>query len=550
MSEHHAFERKSLRLVVGTTADWDDLARACVCFANARGGVLVVGVEDGETEPPDGQRLPPDLPERVRTRVAERTINVPLVHPTVEVAPNGGELLRVQVLASSGVACTTDGRYFMRVSDSCRPVDPENLQRLLEDKTAFVWETSLTAVSTADADPAHRARLLDALRASDRVKLQVKVRTDDEVLAGYDLACHGYLTNLGVLWLGRREDRARLAHAPVVTYLRYDSDERKTDKQMFGDDYEMTPWEQLEAVTALPVWDESIEVSRGLFRDRVPNYDVEILRELVVNALVHRLYTVRGDVFINLYADRLEIHSPGPLPLGVTPATILHARVRRNESFARLFHDLGLMEGEGTGYDRVYDLLLSSGKPPPEVREAFDRVEVTVRGLDVDRRALLVLAEASKTARLTERERITLGLLAQHGPTSKEQLARLLSLAAVGQAAVWLGTLPEQKLVEPVGRGRGTRYAVNPALLKRAGARTKTSLVNIETYRLLELLRTDLGHHPGSQIGEIIERIGPEISRRRIQRGLEALRLQGVVDMQGSRGLARYSLARDTSAMS
>ncbi len=304
----------------------------------------------------------------------------------------------------------------------------------------------------------------------------------------------------------------------------------------------MTPWEQLEAAAALPVWGESIEVSRGLFRDRVPNYDAEILRELVANALVHRVYTVRGDVFVNLHADRLEIHSPGSLPLGVTPGNILHARVRRNESFARLFHDLGLMEGEGTGYDRVYDLLLTSGKPPPEVREAFDRVEVTVRGLDLDRRALLVLAEASKTGTLTERERIALGLLARNGPTSKEQLARLLSLSGTEQATAWLGTLAERKLIEPVGRARGTRYQVNPVLLQRAGARRKTSLVHIETHRLHELLRTDLSRYPDSQIREIIERVGPEISRRRVQRALQGLRERGVVTMHGERGQARYAL--------
>ena len=543
MDEHHALERKSLRQVIGRAADWDGVARTCVCFANARGGDLLIGVEDGEDEPPSAQRIPAGLAEQARRRVAELTLNVSLVHPTVETASSGGERLRVRVLPSSGVACTTDGRYFMRVSDTCRPVAPEDLQRLFEEKTSYVWESTLTAVSAADADPAHVARLLDGLRASDRVKPQVKARPDDEILAGYDLTREGRLTNLGVLWLGRREDRARLGHAPIVTYLRYDRLDRKVDKEIFGDDYALTPWDQLAAVEALPVWQESVEVSRGLFRDRVPNYDVEIIRELVANALVHRVYTVRGDVFVNLYTDRLEVHSPGSLPIGVTPLNILQARVRRNERLARLFHDLKLMEGEGTGYDRVYALLLSSGKPVPLVREAFDRVEVTVRGLDLDRRALLAVAEAARVGDLPERERITLGLLAREGPMSKSDLARLLSLTEASRADSWLGTLPERSLVVRSGRGPGTRYSVNPALLKRAGTKTRTSLAEIETHRLLELLRTDLDRFPSSQIGEIRGRIGPEISRRRIQRALQTLRDSGVVVMTGERGTARYACA-------
>jgi len=44
--------------------------------------------------------------------------------------------------------------------------------------------------------------------------------------------------------------------------------------------------------------------------------------------------------------------NPGPLPLGVTPQNVLHTTVRRNEHLARLFHDLKLMEREGSGFDR------------------------------------------------------------------------------------------------------------------------------------------------------------------------------------------------------
>ena len=48
-------DRKSLRTVTGRTADWDDLARACVCFANGAGGRLQIGIEDGETDRPRGR---------------------------------------------------------------------------------------------------------------------------------------------------------------------------------------------------------------------------------------------------------------------------------------------------------------------------------------------------------------------------------------------------------------------------------------------------------------------------------------------------------------
>ena len=110
----------------------------------------------------------------------------------------------------------------------------------------------------------------------------------------------------------------------------------------------------------------------GLFRQHLPVYDDSVVREFLVNALVHRPYTQRGDIYINLHPDHLEVINPGRLPLGVTPQNILHQSVRRNNELARVFHDLGLMEREGSGYDLVYEVLLSQGRPLPQLVEEKD----------------------------------------------------------------------------------------------------------------------------------------------------------------------------------
>ena len=541
MAEHDALEQKSLRLVTRRNPDWDEVARACVCFANGRGGVLEIGVEDGEAGPPPGQTIPAGLADRVFERVAALTLNVSPAFPEVRRAAGGGEVLVVHVPPSSTLACTTKGVYYARLADACKPVAPEDMVRLVSEKGALVWELTSTDVPASDASPAHRTRLLRGLRGSGRVKEHVKVRTDDEILEAYDLVRDGRLTHLGVLWIGEREHRAGLRHAPTVQYLRYDGRRQKVDKALFGDDYTMTPWDQIDAVQALPVWNESIEVPQGVFRDAVPIYDVEIVRELVANALVHRVYTTGGDIFVSVYADRLEVHSPGRLPVGVTPRNILHARKRRNESLARLFHDLRLIEGEGTGYDRMYDLLLSSGRPEPEVREGPDRVEVTVRGHDLNVKALRVVAAAEAYGSMPERERIALGVLARSGPLPRGSLARALSLADAQELPPWLGTLLDRGLVETTGRGRGQKLKVNPKLLRQSGYRTRTTLVDIEDHRLRELIRTDVERFPGSQIGEIMDRVGAEIPRHRVKRQLAALRDDvGAIEMRGSRATARY----------
>ena len=124
----------------------------------------------------------------------------------------------------------------------------------------------------------------------------------------------------------------------------------------------MNPLEIIdEIIIKIPDWKDSIEISDGIFRKNILLYDEIVVRELIVNAFVHRVYNIRGDIIINLYSDRLEIHNPGLLPIGVTPENIITQSIRRNIQLAKIFYDLKLMEQEGSGYDKIYEILFSNG---------------------------------------------------------------------------------------------------------------------------------------------------------------------------------------------
>ena len=221
-------------------------------------------------------------------------------------------------------------------------------------------------VPRTEIDPAKRDKLLEALRASDRVKPSVKEKSDDELLDHYQLAQGGYLTHLGILCLGQQHQRAQLTTAPVIQFIKYDEHGQKVNKLVW-DDHTLNPMELIEAVwVEVSDFRERYELPDGLYRQNVPAFDEVVVRELLVNALVHRPYTQRGDIFLNLHPDLLEVVNPGPLPLGVTPQNVLHTTVRRNEHLARLFHDLKLMEREGSGFDKIFEVLLSQGRPAPE----------------------------------------------------------------------------------------------------------------------------------------------------------------------------------------
>lgn len=106
-----------------------------------------------------------------------------------------------------------------------------------------------------------------------------------------------------------------------------------------------------------------------------------------------------------------------------------------------------------------------------------------------------------------------------------------------------LGRLGEWGLVSQSGRTQSTRYFVLPELLRTLEFPAVTTLKRIEDHRLRALVLEDLRHYPGSAIGEIHQRIGVEIPRRRLSTMLGNLVAAGEVRMEGKLKGAQYWLA-------
>ena len=538
--EGQLLDQKSLRTITGNTANWNEIAKDCIAFANAAGGRLLLGIEDGQNAPPAGQCIPVDLPDTLRRKLAERTVNVTVL-PDVVIAPNGGQYIELRIPRAMAVASSTDGRYFLRVADQSKPVTGDDVMRLASERAALPWETQTTLdISRSEVDVTKRDKLLTALRTSDRVKDSVKEKSDEELLDHYQLAQGQALTNLGVLCLGCQHQRAQLTTAPVIQFIKYDEHGQKVNKLVW-DDHTQSPMELIEAVwLEVPDFRERYEIPDGLYRQNVPAFDEIVVRELLVNALVHRPYTQRGDIFLNLHPDRLEMVNPGPLPLGVTPQNVLHTTMRRNEHLARLFHDLKLMEREGSGFDKIFEVLLSQGRPMPELIETHDRVQVTVHRRILKPEVIDFIAKADQTYQLTQRERITLGLLAQNDALTARELADTLELPSVEALQPWLKRLLGWHLVQSAGRTQATRYFVDPRLLRSLKFTGETTLKRIEPHRLAALVLEDLQRYPKSAISEIHQRIGGEIHTKQVKRTLEELIKRGEVRFEGNNRWRRY----------
>ena len=541
--EGQLLDRKSLRAISGRTANWDEIAKDCIAFANATGGRLQVGIENDQSQPPTGQQIPPELPDTIRRRISEKTVNV-VVLVDIVTTPSGGQYLDLVIPRSVAVASTTDGRYFIRVADQSKPVTGDDVMRLASERSAVPWESQITLkISRNDVDITKQNRLIQGFRASDRVKDFVKEKTDTELIDHYQLTQGNFLTNLGVLCIGHAYHRSLLATAPAVQFIKYDELGQKVNK-LAWDDHTLSPIELIETIwQQVPDFREHYELPEGLYRQNIPAFDEIVIRELLVNAFVHRPYTQRGDIFLNLSPDRLEVVNPGLLPMGVTPNNILHTTVRRNEHLARIFHDLKLMEREGSGFDKIFEVLLSQGRPAPEVKEIHDRVVVTVRRRISKPEVIDFIASADQTYHLTQRERIALGLLVQQDSLAARELVAMLELSGPDSLGPWLKRLLAWQIVGSTGRTKAARYFVDAGLMRSLKFTGVTTLKRIEPHRLVALILEDLKRYPGSAISDVHQRIGKEIHQKQVKRGIDELVGRGIVRFEGDKRWRRYSAA-------
>jgi ATP-dependent DNA helicase RecG len=545
MRENQYIEKKRLDTVIEKTADWKELSKDCVCFANSRGGIILIGIADGDSYPPANQKIETDLPFKIKKKIAENSVNVG-VNATIVTAENGGEFIELEVLFSaSTIAATTDGKYYYRSDDTCVPLLPDELSRLFTDKPSFIWETRKTKIPVSEIDSRKFLNFKKDIQTSTRTSINVKQKTDDELLDHYFFAEDRFLTNLGVLWLGKRNDRAKLLYAPTIHFLKFDEREQKVNKLLW-EDHSLNPKELIEAIwTEIPDWKEGIDVADGMFRKFVPNYEEEVIRELMANALVHRPYTTRGDIFINLYVDRLEVVNPGLFPIGVTAANVLHKNVRRNPYLAQVFYDLHLMDKEGSGIDKMYQVLLSNAKHIPIPFQGDDFVKFTIHKRISKTEVIALINRANEEYQLNSKELISLGLIAQHISISAIQFSKELNLPDTPNVITnWLGRLAELELVITKGKTKATEYLVNPEFLKKANFKGKTNLKRIENHRLEELIYQDVKIYGPTPLGDIRTRIAPELSYDKIRKAIYKMIDKGVIEKVGIGNSTKYLLGK------
>jgi ATP-dependent DNA helicase RecG len=168
--ENHSIEYKRIDKIEGRK-NLKELAKECVCFANAQGGMIYIGLDDKSKTPPEDQKIDEQAMNAMIKSLRGFTNSVGIVEPIKHTHDNGGEYFSFRVLPSlKTVAMTSDGKVAIRVGEECVPVDSQSLTQLVSEKGDFQWELQTYRKITIDQlEQENIDKFVSEIRISDKV---------------------------------------------------------------------------------------------------------------------------------------------------------------------------------------------------------------------------------------------------------------------------------------------------------------------------------------------------------------------------------------------
>jgi ATP-dependent DNA helicase RecG len=270
----------------------------------------------------------------------------------------------------------------------------------------------------------------------------------------------------------------------------------------------------------------------GLYRRDIPEYPEEALREAIVNAVAHRDYSnyVRGSyIQIRLFADRLEIQSPGGLFGNVSEETLEEEQSTRNRTLVRLMEDFHLVENRGSGIKSMIESMRQSNLEPPRFHDKRSSFWVILRNLTLMNQEAISWLNRFADVPLNDRQRLALIYLKNNKLLTNFDYQRLNHVDSV-IANRELRGLVQSGLIDLHGSRRWAHYMLSTPIAYEA-----------ETPKTPEALILDFVSKRGFiKRGDCMKLLN--LKDTQAKNILFRMREQGLLRQEGTRKSARYVL--------
>ena len=364
----------------------EDMAGEMVAFANAEGGVVFLGVDDGGVV----QGVPADRAGDVETWVVNVASNNcdPPIRPILRrerlPGPTGAHRLVILVEVRRGlyVHGTSGGRHYIRVGSTKQLLRGAMLARLFQERgRAFVFDEQPVPDTTSDD--------------LDRDRLELFFADGPRTIPWPDLLRNTRVTATGVNDMDRptlagllafgKAPQAHLFSACVEAAV-YRGSRLTSDDLVHSDSIKGRVDAQIDDATAFVERFMLKPARKPSGRVDHPQYEIGAVREAIVNAVAHRDYSISGSkIRLFLFADRLELYSPGSLPNTITLDTMPYRVFTRNQLLVSFLSRMksrrtghAFLESRGEGVRKILEASEAHSGRRPEYALFGDELRLTI----------------------------------------------------------------------------------------------------------------------------------------------------------------------------
>ena len=418
----------------------EDLYREVIAFANSNGGVIYIGIDD------QGNLTGIDNVDETYTRITNgiRDAIAPDVTMFVRYIIQDNKVIQIEVgegsykpyyLKSKGMK--PNGVYVRHGASSVQ-ASPDQIRKMIKE---------------SDGDNFEASRCMEqelTFHAAETAFKQYGVEFSVEKYRALGITKNDVFTNLALLL----SDQCH--HTIKVAVFKDEFCTEFRDSKEFGG----SVFKQFEdVVNYLALCNKTVSTIKGLVRTDKQDYPEEVIREALLNALVHRDYSFSGSIIINVNDSKMEFISLGGLLPGLSTEDIrIGVSQPRNKKLAEVFHRLRLIESYGTGIRRIFKLYENCPVQPSieATTNAFRIVLPNMNATDTANEDTPATTGKS-TAAITPQMKTVMDYLAEYGEMTDEDLQELLNVKKT-RAYLLARQMRENGLIEIVGRGAGKKY--------------------------------------------------------------------------------------------
>ena len=405
----------------------NQISKTACAFANRAGGYIVIGIDDkGEVKGLNNDLLdayldrisniihdsiyPMLIPELYTYKIDNKSIIVIQIYP--------GNMPPYYIKSVGRLKGT-----YVRVGKTNKHADSEMIQELERRRVNKTFDEDISR----EADKASIINLIRILEnALGKEITKEKLENLNLLSAVGDTK---YLSNAALIILGEPDNCrikcARFTGDSVLDFI----DRKEYSGDLFG---------QLDSAIGFiksHINMAGVISGSGLRRKDVLEIPQEVFREAVLNAIVHRDYSISGsDIKIAVYNSRIDVISPGGLPKSITVEEIYAGRSEiRNKIIARIFREAGIIEQWGSGIPRIREACEKEGLKAPEISENGMFVKLTIyrrtKENETNGKNARSNMKISQGAKLKEEKKQVYMLIKENGKSTLRDIAELISIS-------------------------------------------------------------------------------------------------------------------------